>query len=88
MDLELKKLLREEQKKVISEYKARKRFLNINLDYNYLQYMINRCDCDDNLEIVIDLNNGTRITIHKKYKQNNKGESLYDDVISPDDMEI
>lgn len=88
MDRELRKLVKEQQKKAIAEYNAKKRFLNTDLDYNYLQYMINRCDCDDNLEIVIDLNNGTRITIHKKYKENAKGESLYDDVISPDDMRI
>lgn len=85
MDKEIRKKIKEVQKQVIAEEKAKKRFLDTKLDYNYLQYMINQVDADDNLVVEVILNDGTQIKISKKKVKDNS-ISVFNDVIAPEDV--
>lgn len=85
MDKETKKKIKEATQSILAEEKMKKRFLKEELDYNYLQYMINRADVNPNLVIDIVMNNGTKITIYTKKEERN-GTVIFDDIVAPEDI--
>lgn len=85
MDRDLKKKIKEAQKQIINEERMKKRFISSNLDYNFIQHMINEVDADENLVVDITTNEGHRIVIAKKRKDNNS-PSVFNDIIAPEDI--
>lgn len=85
MDRDLKKKIKEAQKQIINEERMKKRFISSKLDYNFIQHMINEVDADENLIVDITTNEGHRIVIAKKRKDNNS-PSVFNDIIAPEDI--
>lgn len=85
MDRDLKKKIKEAQKQIINEERMKKRFISSKLDYNFIQKMINEVDADENLVVDITTNEGHRIVIAKKRKDNNS-PSVFNDIIAPEDI--
>lgn len=85
MDKELKEKIKKATEEIIAEEKLKKKFIRDNLDGNYLQYMINRCDANPNLVIELEMKEGTKITIYTK-KEVQNGVAVFNDIISPEDV--
>ena len=66
LDKETRKLIKEQKRKLIWEATKRKELLNANIDYNFLQSLI------DNPDLIIEINfrSGDRMTIRQKQELN------------------
>ena len=86
IDKETKRLLKESQEKIIREQKMKKRFLGTELDYRFIEYMLEKIDVDPNLVCDITLNNGHRIVIARKKQQSESTENLFNGEIAVGDI--
>ena len=67
LDKETKRTIKEAQKKIIWEAKKRKELLNTEIDYNYLQTLIERINENPDLAITIHFKSGDTMTLQQKY---------------------
>ena len=71
IDKETKNKIREERRRLIWEAKKKKELLNANIDYNFLQTLIDRCANNSDLEIEIFFKSGDRMKLRQKHNQTN-----------------
>lgn len=68
---ELKKQIKEATEKLIWEDKKRKELLNTNIDYNYLQTLIDRVNSNPDLLITIRFKSGDTMELRSQYEEYN-----------------
>lgn len=74
---------------LIFEEKKKKELLNTNIDYNFLQTLINKCYENPDLAITIYFKSGDRMTLQTKHRETNYlAESSYDGEPSVNELEI
>ena len=73
---------------LIWEDKKKQELLNKEVDYNFLQTLINKCNDNPDLVITIYLKSGDKMVLQTKYKENNYSGSAYDGEPSVNEMEI
>lgn len=69
MDKETKAAVKEATEKIIWEAKKKKELLNTNIDYNFLQELINKCNDNPDLAITIYFKSGDRMVLQTKYQE-------------------
>lgn len=70
LDKETRKLIKEQKRKLIWEATKRKELLNANIDYNFLQSLIDKINNNPDLIIEINFKSGDRMTIRQKQEIN------------------
>mgnify|MGYP006978114787 CR=1 FL=1 len=70
LDKETRKLIKEQKRKLIWEATKRKELLNANIDYNFLQSLIDKLNNNPDLIIEINFRSGDRMTIRQKQELN------------------
>lgn len=70
LDKETRKLIKEQKRKLIWEATKRKELLNANIDYNFLQSLIDKISYNPDLIIEINFKSGDRMTIRQKQEIN------------------
>lgn len=70
LDKETRKLIKEQKRKLIWEATKRKELLNANIDYNFLQSLIDKINYNPDLIIEINFKSGDRMTIRQKQEIN------------------
>lgn len=89
--MRLSKEIREKIKKVTEEIlweeKKKRELLNRNMDYDFLQTLINKCDDNPDLAITVYLKDGSKVVIQTK-KNNRSYIPDYDGEPSVNEMEI
>lgn len=70
LDKETRKLIKEQKRKLIWEATKRKELLNANIDYNFLQSLIDKINNNPDLIIEINFKSGDRMTIRQKQELN------------------
>lgn len=92
IDVSYKKELKEKIKKateeILWEEKKKRELLEKEIDYDFLQTLLNKCDNNPDLTINIYLRNGERIVLHTKHKVNNNGGFDYDGEPAVNEMDI
>ena len=74
---------------LIFEEKKKKELLNTNIDYNFLQTLINKCYENPDLAITIYFKSGDRMVLQTKHRETNYlAESSYDGEPSVNELEI
>ena len=71
IDKETRQKIKEEKRRLVWEAKKRKELLNTNIDYNFLQTLIDRCANNSDLEIEIFFKSGDRMKLRQKQRQTN-----------------
>lgn len=77
LDKETKKAIKEMKEKIIWEAQKRKELLNAEIDYNFLQSLIDKSNNNPDLVITIYFKSGDKLVIQQKY-QNDSYVSGYD----------
>ena len=74
---------------LIFEEKKKQELLNTNIDYNFLQTLINKCYENPDLAITIYFKSGDRMVLQTKHRETNYlAESSYDGEPSVNELEI
>ena len=71
IDKETRNKIKEEKRRLVWEAKKKKELLNANIDYNFLQTLIDRCANNSDLEIEIFFKSGDRMKLRQKQSQTN-----------------
>ena len=87
MNKELKKKINQAAQDIINEEKKKRELVNRNLDYDFLQVLINRCNDNPGLLMKITLRDGTVIQMATQ-KHDDTYTFGYDGEPSMDEMEI
>ena len=74
---EARQKIKKAQEEIIYEEKKRKELLNKEVDYNFLQSLMDKCNNNPDLVIEIRLKSGDIVTLKTKYKEE-KNYSGYD----------
>ena len=86
---EIKSKIRKYTDELIFEEKKKQELLNTNIDYNFLQTLINKCNENPDLAITIYFKSGDRMTLQTKHRETNYlAESSYDGEPSINELEI
>lgn len=85
---EIKDKIKKYTDELIWEDKKRQELLNKEVDYNFLQTLINKCNDNPDLVITIYLKSGDKMVLQTKYKENNYSGAAYDGEPSVNEMEI
>ena len=71
MDKEIRNKVRKYKAELLWEERKRQELLNTNIDYNFLQTLINKCNENPDLAITIYFKSGDRMTLQTKHKETN-----------------
>lgn len=89
MDKEIRNKVRKYKAELLWEERKRQELLNTNIDYNFLQTLINKCNENPDLAITIYFKSGDRMTLQTKHRETNYlAESSYDGEPSINELEI
>lgn len=89
MDKEIRNKVRKYKAELLWEERKRQEFLNTNIDYNFLQALINKCNENPDLAITIYLKSGDRMVLQTKHKETDYlADSSYDGEPSINELEI
>lgn len=84
---EIKNKIKKYTDELLYEEKKKQELLNTNIDYNFLQTLINKCNENPDLAITIYFKSGDRMVLQTKHKETNYSlEASYDG--EPSIMEI
>lgn len=73
---------------LIFEEKKKQELLNTNIDYGYIQKLLNMCNDNPDLVITIHFKSGDRMTLQTKYKDNNYPSMDYDGEPAINELEV
>lgn len=73
---------------LIFEEKKKQELLNTNIDYGYIQKLLNMCNDNPDLVVTIYFKSGDKLVLQTKYKENNYSGSAYDGEPSINEMDI
>ena len=86
---EIKDKIKKYTDEIILEERKKQELLNTNIDYNFLQTLINKCNDNADLMITIYFKSGDRMTLQTKQKETNYlADSSYDGEPSINELEI
>ena len=86
---EIKNKIKKYTDALIFEEKKKQELLNTNIDYNFLQTLINKCNENPDLAITIYFKSGDRMTLQTKHRETNYlADSSYDGEPSINELEI
>lgn len=89
MDKEIRNKVRKYKAELLWEERKRQELLNTNIDYNFLQTLINKCNENPDLAITIYFKSGDRMTLQTKHRETNYlADSSYDGEPSVNELEI
>ena len=86
---DIKNKIKKYTDELLYEEKKKQELLNTNIDYNFLQTLINKCYENPDLAITIYFKSGDRMVLQTKHKETDYlAESSYDGEPSINEMEI
>lgn len=85
MDKEIRNKVRKYKAELLWEERKRQELLNTNIDYDFLQTLINKCSENPDLYITIYFKSGDRMVLQTKHKEDN---SSYDGAPSINEIDI
>ena len=86
---EVKNKIRKYTDELLWEEKKKRELLNKEIDYDFLQTLINKCNDNPDLAITIYFKSGDRMTLQTKHKETNYlADSSYDGEPSINELEI
>lgn len=86
---EIKDKIKKYTDELLYEEKKKQELLNTNIDYNFLQTLINKCNENPDLAITIYFKSGDRMVLQTKHKETNYlADSSYDGEPSINELEI
>lgn len=89
MDKEIRNKVRKYKAELLWEERKRQELLNTNIDYNFLQALINKCNENPDLAITIYFKSGDRMVLQTKHKETDYlADSSYDGEPSINELEI
>jgi putative IMPACT (imprinted ancient) family translation regulator len=89
MSKEAKDKIKKYTEELIWEEKKKQELLNKEIDYSFLQTLINKCNDNQDLVITIYFKSGDRMTLQTKFKNNDySAGSSYDGEPSINEMDI
>ena len=89
LNKEIKNKIKKYTDELLYEEKKKQELLNTNIDYNFLQTLINKCNENPDLAITIYFKSGDRMTLQTKHRETNYlADSSYDGEPSVNELEI
>ena len=89
MDKEIRNKVRKYKAELLWEERKRQELLNTNIDYGYIQKLLNMCSDNPDLAITIYFKSGDRMTLQTKHRETNYlADSSYDGEPSVNELEI
>ena len=89
LNKDIKNKIKKYTDEIIFEEKKKRELLNTNIDYNFLQTLINKCNENPDLAITIYFKSGDRMTLQTKHRETNYlADSSYDGEPSVNELEI
>ena len=89
LNKDIKNKIKKYTAELIFEEKKKRELLNTNIDYNFLQTLINKCNDNPDLAITIYFKSGDRMTLQTKHRETNYlADSSYDGEPSINELEI
>lgn len=89
MNKEIKNKIKKYTEELVWEEKKKQELLNKNIDYNFLQTLINKCNDNPDLAITIYFKSGDKMVLQTKYKENNYASGAsYDGEPSINELDI
>lgn len=89
MNKEIKNKVKKYTEELVWEEKKKQELLNKNIDYNFLQTLINKCNDNPDLAITIYFKSGDKMVLQTKYKENNYASGAsYDGEPSINELDI
>ena len=85
---DIKDKIKKYTEELVFEEKKRQELLNKNIDYNYLQSLIDRCRDNPDLAITIYFKSGDKMVLQTKFKETNYSGAAYDGEPSINEMDI
>ena len=69
LNKEIKNRIKQETEKILWEEKKKQELLNINIDYNFLQTLINKTNENPDLVITIYFKSGDKMILQSQFKE-------------------
>ena len=89
LNKEIKNKIKKYTEELVFEEKKKQELLNTNIDYNFLQTLINKCNENPDLAITIYFKSGDRMVLQTKHRETNYlADSSYDGEPSVNELEI
>lgn len=88
MNKEIKEKINKFTEELLWEEKKKQELLNKEIDYNFLQTLINKCNDNPDLVITIYFKSGDKMVLQTKYKENNYSSTGYDGEPSVSELDI
>lgn len=88
MSKEIKEKINKFTEELLWEEKKKQELLNKEIDYNFLQTLINKCNDNPDLVITIHFKGGDRMVLQTKYKENNYSSAGYDGEPSVNELDV
>lgn len=86
---EIKNKIKKVTDEIIYEEKKKQELLNKEIDYNFLQTLINKCNENPDLAITIYFKSGDKMVLQTKHRETNYlADSSYDGEPSINELEI
>ena len=85
---EVKDKIKKYTEELVWEEKKKQELLNKEIDYNFLQTLINKCNDNPDLVITIHFKSGDRMILQTKLKETNYSGAVYDGEPSINEMDI
>lgn len=85
LNKDIKNKIRKYTDELLYEEKKKRELLNKEIDYNFLQALINKCSENPDLYITIYFKSGDRMVLQTKHKEDN---SSYDGAPSINEIDI
>ena len=88
MPKEIKDKIKKYTDELLWQEKKKQELLNKEIDYNFLQSLINKCNDNPDLVITIHFKSGDKMILQTKYKENNYSGSAYDGEPSINELDV
>ena len=88
MNKDIKTKIKKYTEELLWEEKKKQELLNKEIDYNFLQTLINRCNENPDLVITIHFKSGDKMVLQTKYKDNPYLDGGYDGEPSVNELEL
>lgn len=88
MNKEIREKINKFTEELLWEEKKKQELLNKEIDYNFLQTLINKCNDNSGLVITIHFKSGDKMVLQTKYKENNYSSTGYDGEPSVSELDI
>ena len=89
LNKEIKNKIKKYTDDLIFEEKKKQELLNTNIDYGYIQKLLNMCSDNPDLVVTIYFKSGDRMTLQTKHRETNYlADSSYDGEPSVNELEI